>query len=61
MVEIVEEVQKDGRVVCKIVRDGWHLGTWTDTEWDGRCPHAEIIRAAIEKAGSPSFRSCGIG
>ena len=42
--EIIEHQQGD-RVVCRIMRDGWEVGTWAEAGWDGAGPIARKILA----------------
>jgi hypothetical protein len=40
---IAEAEDKSG---TPIYHNGFHIGTWLDNEWDGRCPNADLIAAA---------------
>jgi hypothetical protein len=46
--EIVEQVEPDGRISCRILKDGWEIGIWRDAEWDGDCPNARLILTSPE-------------
>ena len=39
------DIPHDGRVVCRIMQDGWEIGTWIETDWEGAGPVARKILA----------------
>lgn len=34
------------RTGVRLLSDGWDLGTWIDSEWDGISPHSTLFAAA---------------
>jgi hypothetical protein len=39
------DIHKDGRLVCRIMSDGWEIGTWLEAGWEGAGPVARKILA----------------
>ncbi|MGO9107781.1 MAG: hypothetical protein ACLP9L_00980 [Thermoguttaceae bacterium] len=39
------DIHKDGTLVCHIMQDGWHIGTWIEAGYEGEGPVARKILA----------------
>ena len=39
------DIPKDGQIVCRIMSDGWEIGTWTESDREGAGPVARKILA----------------
>ncbi|MGA2617893.1 MAG: hypothetical protein ABSF26_09795 [Thermoguttaceae bacterium] len=56
--ELIEErlfprdLPRKGRVVCRIMQDGWEMGTWLEADWEGAGPIARKILAVNDLLGA---------
>lgn len=41
------EAEARGRESTQIMHDGWQLGVWIDSEYDGPCPNSAFIVHAV--------------
>ena len=39
------QLPEEGRIVCRIMQDGWEIGTWIESDWEGAGPVAHKILA----------------
>jgi len=43
--EFPRDVPDEGQIVCRIMQDGWEIGTWVEVGWEGPGPVARKILA----------------